>query len=225
MHAEHDDITPSSTRKDTLTPAKTGYEVSPALNTSPYSLPIPSYLAANPTITNPLATAAVFYHPESAPASSSAEIPSSDNRTRLLLVQRAPTDFLPLKWELPGGSVDVSDANLVAGVARELREETGLLTRSVVRHVGNREFGEGRDRRWRMVVFEVAARFTFTGPQMQNQYPVIKLDPAEHVRHLWADEDEVRAGRCGDVVLELTDPDLKDIMLRAFALHKQDSQS
>lgn len=74
-----------------------------------------------------------------------------------------------------------------------------------------------------MVVFEVAARFTFTSQQTHEQYPVIKLDPVEHARHIWVDEAEVRAGRCGDIVLELTDPEWNDIMLRAFELHKAGS--
>lgn len=51
-------------------------------------------------------------------------------------------------------------------------------------------------------------------------YPVVRLDPAEHVAHLWAGEDEVRAGWCGGVELVLTDPDWRRLMLRAFELHR-----
>ena len=44
---------------------------------------------------------------------------------RVLLVRRAPWDAMPGHWELPGGKVDAGEP-LLAALARELAEETGL---------------------------------------------------------------------------------------------------
>lgn len=127
------------------------YTVAPALASSPYyALSVAAYLAANPTITNPLASAAVFSCRRSrADAAAAADVDhakearegegkgedevegNDDNDcTRLLLVQRAPADFLPLRWELPGGSADVGpggDENLVDAAVRELWEEVSPI--------------------------------------------------------------------------------------------------
>lgn len=123
------------------------YTVAPALAASPYhALSVAAYLAANPTITNPLASAAVFSCRRSradATAAAGANVDPAkeegegegeegrdDGGTRLLLVQRAPADFLPLRWELPGGSADVGpggDENLVGAAVRELWEEVSSI--------------------------------------------------------------------------------------------------
>lgn len=114
----------------------------------------------------------------------------------------------------------------------------------MVRHIGGREFSEGTTRLWRVDFFEVEARFEFDPSTKTNErheepkgndnvevsrsrgrdegevYPVVRLDPAEHVEHLWVTEDEVRTGWCGGVELVFTDPAWGDIMLRAFELHR-----
>ncbi|KAJ7060909.1 NUDIX hydrolase domain-like protein [Mycena amicta] len=177
---------------------------------SPYNLPIAAYLAANPTVTHLMGTVAVFFS-------------ALSESLRLLVVQRAPDDFLPLKWELPGGAVEPeSDASVVAGALRELHEETGLTGRKVLRSLGIREFNTGGKTTpeciWRMCIFEVAVDGDGDGVE-EGEYPAIKLDPAEHVAHLWVSEEEVRSGRCGDVVLEFTDQECVGILLRAFELH------
>lgn len=98
--------------------------------------------------------------------------------------------------------------------------------------MGAREFGEGTARLWRADVFEVTARFELQPSdddrlvrgeeeeEGRGRYPVVRLDPAEHVAHLWAGQDEVRAGWCGGVELVLTDPDWRRVMLEAFELHR-----
>lgn len=173
---------------------------------SPYLLPIPTYLAANPSVTNLMGSAAVFFTASPLPSPASTvrtdtnllhpthaqyhhphhhrhqSPPSSE--TKLLLVQRAPTDFLPLKWELPGGSVEPeTDSSVVAGAIRELEEETGLRASKVVRSIGTREFGEtvpsplGSDRNclWRMCIFEVEVEVEGDGDgdgEEENNIPV-----------------------------------------------------
>jgi len=58
---------------------------------------------------------------------------------RVLLIQRAPHDSLPLLWEVPGGACDWEDESIFHGVARELWEEAGLKMTNVVRTVGKEE--------------------------------------------------------------------------------------
>lgn len=117
---------PTATTTNTRHPPRNrlqDYILSHALASSPHALPIPAYLAANhPTVTNPMASAAVFYHRYPSSSSSS----RGKGSPKLLLVRRAPADFLPLRWELPGGSADAGeggDASVVAAAARELWEE------------------------------------------------------------------------------------------------------
>jgi len=50
---------------------------------------------------------------------------------RLLIGQRRSTDTSPLKWEFPGGKVEVGEAP-EAALARELREELGATLRKSV---------------------------------------------------------------------------------------------
>lgn len=208
---------PSSTTKENATPA---FTISSVLRSSIYDAPVQTYLSANPTVTNPLASAAVFYHHDEEPA------------PRVLLLQRAPADTLPLKWEVPGGSVDMGiggDASLIHGAVRELHEETGLVARHVVRTLGvHREFyeevvGENRTLTWRMVIFEVEVDLEEGGMGMglgEGSLPRIKLAPEEHVQYLWCSEEEIRAGRCGNVELEFTHPDWTGIILGAFDSHR-----
>ncbi|KAL7819150.1 hypothetical protein V8C44DRAFT_317128 [Trichoderma aethiopicum] len=51
----------------------------------------------------------------------------SSSQPQILLLRRSPTDSYPLKWETPGGSVDVpTDPSLLSAAARELHEEARL---------------------------------------------------------------------------------------------------
>lgn len=225
------------------------FTVSPTLQSTVYNAPVQTYLSANPTVTNPLASTAVFYRrhhdhttrQEGKETTSTSNLSSTsdskDNEPRLLLLQRAPTDTLPLKWELPGGSVDVNtDPSVIHGAVRELREETGLEAKNVVRELGvQREFyedvmgpdeGARRTLVWRMVIFEMEVDFPGRSGEKEEEVeekegggPHVRLAPGEHVRHLWCTEEQVRAGRCNGVELEFTHPEFKGIMLRAFDLH------
>lgn len=98
------------------------------------------------------------------------------------------------------------------------------------RYIGTREFDEGEKVRWRADFFEVGtarglAAAAEREPQQQQQSagrdPVVRLDPEEHVAHLWVSEAEMRAGRGGGVELVLTDPDWRRLLLRAFELHRE----
>lgn len=194
------------------------YTITPELSSSPYALSPEAYLAANPSITDIIGSAAVFYHPR----------PHSEHQPRLLLIQRSPHDFFPLKWELPGGSVDRGadgDCSLVAGAVRELREETGLEAVQVVRWVANREFPEGDGvRTWRQVIFEV--EIGGEGEEEEGMGgPRVRLDPEEHVDYRWVTAEEVREGRCGEIVLEDAGPEWRAVLKGAFELYGRKEES
>lgn len=115
------------------------YALSPALTSAPQALAIPAYLAAdgNPSrVTNPMASAVVFFHPPPSGGGGGAHTtepgPGPRPGLKLLLVRRAPSDFLPLRWELPGGSADAGeggDVSVVAAAVRELWEEVSSSLR------------------------------------------------------------------------------------------------
>ncbi|KAI3392683.1 hypothetical protein diail_5323 [Diaporthe ilicicola] len=199
-------------------PSSVSYTVTSELLDSPYALSPEAYLAANPSITDIIGSAAVFYHPQ----------PHSKHQPRLLLIQRSPHDFFPLKWELPGGSVDRGtdgDSSLVAGAVRELREETGLEAVRVVRWVADREFPEGDEvRTWRQVIFEV--EIGGEGEEEEGMGGLkVRLDPEEHVDYRWVTAEEVREGRCGEVVLEDAGPEWKAVLKGAFEMYSQKGES
>lgn len=79
-----------------------------------FRVPLGAYLEKSPAIYGICVGAFVF-----------------DDADRLLVVQRAPHDSCPLRWEIPGGAVDAEDESLLHGLARELWEETGLRARGV----------------------------------------------------------------------------------------------
>lgn len=102
--------------------------------TSPASLadfqqPMQTYLATHPEFDGIAVGACVFSQPQ--PQSQSQSDLHSTEEPRILLVQRAPTDSMPLLWEVPGGACDFEDESLLHAVARELREESGLGARRV----------------------------------------------------------------------------------------------
>ncbi|CRK23394.1 hypothetical protein HYQ45_012021 [Verticillium longisporum] len=139
---------------------------------------------------------------------------------RILLVQRSAHEFLPNRWELPGGSADlVHDASLAAGAARELYEETGLRARHVASLLGSYAWLD-HGRTWVKHSFLVEVE----GGGAQAP-PQVRLDPEEHQDHVWATEEDVRTDHVGERKLEWTSEDQKADVLRALATDKDTSSS
>ncbi|KAK7970061.1 hypothetical protein PG988_009134 [Apiospora saccharicola] len=114
---------------------------------------------------------------------------------RVLLVQRAPTDTASGIWEVPGGTCDETDPSLIVAVARELREETGLVARAALGLAGIDWAGRLNKVTFLMGVEE--PQQTEGGhPSLSQSLPswngLVKLDPAEHSAFVWATEEEVR---------------------------------
>ncbi|KAI1486874.1 NUDIX hydrolase domain-like protein [Biscogniauxia mediterranea] len=129
---------------------------------------------------------------------------------KVLLVQRAPTDSLPLLWEVPGGGCDFEDETVLHSVARELWEESGLRAQRIGDELGVLDlFRTRRGLRVRKFTFLVEV----------DGYDV-RLDPSEHQAFLWASEEDVRAKRCGNVEIVYTNEAQEEVIRKAFERRK-----
>ena len=144
---------------------------------------------------------------------------------RVLIVQRAAEEALPNAWEIPGGSAELHEPNLVASAARELYEETGLRAHTVTASLGMYTWtdvdteGEvlrrrdGTESKWR--------KFSFLAEVEGGdglELPRVLLDPHEHQAFVWATKDEAEADQVGDVKIEWTSPEQKADVIRSFEL-------
>ncbi|KAI0912910.1 NUDIX hydrolase domain-like protein [Ustulina deusta] len=133
-----------------------------------------------------------------------------DDTRRLLLVQRAPHDSYPLRWEVPGGSIDAGDETLLHGLARELWEETGLRAQCTSGLVGK---GYTFLTRFPSCV----CKYSFV---VEVEAYDVKLDPNEHSAFLWVTEDDAKAKKCGDLDIVYTTKHQEDVILEAFEIKR-----
>ncbi|KAL5359879.1 NUDIX hydrolase domain-like protein [Aspergillus floccosus] len=160
-------------------------EIPPHL--SEFTLPLPAFSQTRPHLTDFVVGGLIFSHSP------------SDDKPRVLLLQRAASDAFPGCWEGPGGLVESTDASIVAGVAREVLEESGLHVCRVVDLVAVDEWVQLKPDRVHRV-----AKFTFLVEVEEAQSDVkaglarweegILLAPEEHQAFVWATEQEVREG-------------------------------
>jgi 8-oxo-dGTP pyrophosphatase MutT (NUDIX family) len=145
--------------------ALSSFIASPTL--SSFNTSVKDYLTSHPLKHHIVAATLVF---------------SPSNPTRVLIVQRSATDFVPNLWEIPGGSCD-PDESILAGAVRELWEESGLIGVEVVRQVGESNEWVDKGAVWCKFSFEVKV----------EGLNVI-LDEEEHQAFYWVTEDECRKG-------------------------------
>ncbi|KAK0710257.1 NUDIX hydrolase domain-like protein [Lasiosphaeria miniovina] len=159
--------------------------------------------------------------------------------SRVLVIQRAKTDSLPEKWEIPSGVVSndpARDATIISAVARELWEEIGLLARALTRLVtapaviGSPESeaqlqteadgfvfsNSTRTKVFCRYVFEADVEALVPGGQH------IRLNPCEHQDFLWVSEEEIRDGIVGEEKLEIdfTSKHLQRLISEGFRLRR-----
>lgn len=149
---------------------------------------------------------------------------------RALIIQRAAHDSMPLLWETPGGACDAEDETIFHSLARELWEETGLRMKSVTRQVGG-DYTFFTRRGWAItkLTFEAEVETPVSG-QGEQRLPEVMLDPNEHVRFLWATEEECRQGKAAAlgsngepemVNVKFTTEAQKKIILCGFKLRRE----
>ena len=166
-----------------------------------FTVPLSTFISTHPSYTNFVIGSFIF----------------SPSHKQLLLLQRAPTErAFPSKWEVPGGSIELSDPTILHSAARETFEETGLRMTRVVRQVGDEgvEFTtEGGSKRWLKMSLEIEVmELEGIGKEEGAEERVeVRLDPWEHQAYVWARKEEIRAGR-----YDITTPEQRELMLKAF---------
>ncbi len=151
---------------------------------------------------------------------------------RVLLIQRAAHDSMPLRWEVPGGACDLEDETMLHGLARELWEEAGLRMTNVVRQVGKEQaFLTRRGFGVTKVTCEVEVEKPGTTVGGSGEvHPEVVLDPNEHARSVWATEEEClgekvevqgEAGESEVIEIKFTTPDQKKAVLLGFKLRRE----
>ncbi|CZS95036.1 uncharacterized protein RAG0_04844 [Rhynchosporium agropyri] len=137
---------------------------------------------------------------------------------KILVLQRAPTDSSPNKWENPGGGVDDTDATILHGVAREVLEETGLIVTHINRLVtvdGEEGFAFESSKGLRIIKFAFDVEV--------DSVDEVKLDKNEHRGFLWASEKECRERRMEDgYQIEFTGKWQYECILEGFRLRKEE---
>ncbi|KAK3386221.1 hypothetical protein B0T20DRAFT_494003 [Sordaria brevicollis] len=167
---------------------------------------------------------------------------SPDSIDRILLLQRAPHDSMPLRWEIPGGAIDPDDETFLHGVAREMWEEAGLMPKRMVCQVGSDEKPQVFLTRSGKVVLKVSVEVEVdeaSGTKEQEDgevegkwkgLPKVVIDPNEHVRFVWATEEECRAGvmvieidggEREELKLTFTTRDQRETILEGFEIRRR----
>jgi 8-oxo-dGTP diphosphatase len=89
----------------------------------------------------------------------------------ILLLERTPDEFMAGLVELPSGNIDQGE-DILTGLVREIKEETGLETETVEGYIGSFDYTSGSGKKARQFNFIVRTR-----PGK------IKLSPDEHSRY------------------------------------------
>ncbi|MFJ1758591.1 NUDIX domain-containing protein [Kitasatospora sp. NPDC088134] len=97
----------------------------------------------------------------------------------VLLLQRAADDYMGGLWELPSGTVDPEDADLLAALRREVAEETGLTVVKATAYIGHFDYLSSSGRKHRQHNWAV-----------ETEGEVVLSE--EHSAHQWADPAEQR---------------------------------
>ncbi|TLS24646.1 hypothetical protein PpBr36_08310 [Pyricularia pennisetigena] len=175
-----------------------------------YNVSIPEYINSQPGL-DALIVGTVVFHP--------------DCSGRLLLIQRAASDFMPNLWETPGGMAEAGrDRTVLEAAVRELREESGLSATCVRRLVDLYEFRASDGRMFQKLTFEADVKDGGGNGKQDGGVTggggagslAVKLDPEEHQDFVWVSEQEYRAGWAGDRRLAITHPNQEVTIDRAF---------
>lgn len=145
-----------------------------------------------------------------------------DAQDRILLLQRAPNDSMPNRWEIPGGACDDEDPTVLYGCARELWEEAGLELRHISRVVPDGFGGKPGAVFTNRTGRRFFCKFSFIVDVAE--YSEVKLDPNEHQDFVWATEEEVQREAIGDREIPLTNSLMANLISKAFSMRNADKE-
>ncbi|KAI1030325.1 hypothetical protein LB505_004336 [Fusarium chuoi] len=143
-----------------------------------------------------------------------------DTSNRILLLQRAPDDSMPNKWEIPGGACDDEDETVLYGCARELWEEAGLKLRHIRRAIPDGPNGKPGAIFTNRTGKRFFCKFSFEVDVEDTAE--VKLDPKEHQDYVWATEDEVKGQKIGDREIPLTNGLMVRLIEKGYAMRRDD---
>ncbi|KAL2063956.1 hypothetical protein VTL71DRAFT_4450 [Oculimacula yallundae] len=142
--------------------------------------------------------------------------------SKILILQRSPSDSSPNKWETPGGGVDEDDTTIMHGVAREVFEESGLTVTHIKRLV---PLGDGGEEGFAFQNSRGLRVLKFTFEVEVESVDQVTLDAKEHQMFMWANEEEIRSGRMEDgFEFELTGWAQRDVIIEAFRLRRKEDE-
>lgn len=145
-----------------------------------------------------------------------------DHDGRVLLIQRAATDSMPNKWEIPGGGCDEDDPSIIHSALRELEEEAGLKAISVGEQIG-------KDYVFLTSTGNLVNKLNFmveveNGKQLDRDDDgriKVRLDPNEHQAYVWASQEEVQDSMVSKQKISFTSQQQQDVILEACQRRKQ----
>ncbi|KAI9930734.1 hypothetical protein ASPWEDRAFT_27234 [Aspergillus wentii DTO 134E9] len=149
-----------------------------------FNIPRAEFAASRPEFADFVTNAYIF---------STSPTSATPCKPRVLLIQRSLSDSYPGCWEGPGGLCETTDETLLAGVAREVLEETGLHVSRFVDLVSVEGWVKVRPEGVRRAV-----QYSFIVEVHESQASgwedAVRLDPAEHEDFVWVTQEEVRDG-------------------------------
>ncbi len=205
-------------------PPASGFRFISDASLSAFTRPMREYLGKDSKLDIVATAGLVFVSAPTAAETSPADGTAPSSGTKVLLIQRAAHDSMPLRWEIPGGGVDEEDESILHGLAREIWEESGLLVTRVVRAVGaGHTFTSSKGKKVIRYSFEVEIERPAEGG-----LPTVTLDPEEHADYAWVSEEECRGHRLdasearigGTTALDITSPNQEQIILEGFHLYQ-----
>ncbi|KAH7244054.1 NUDIX hydrolase domain-like protein [Fusarium redolens] len=143
-----------------------------------------------------------------------------DTSNRILLLQRAPDDSMPNRWEIPGGACDDEDETVLYGCARELWEEAGLRLRHIRRVIPDGANGKPGAVFTNRTGKRFFCKFSFEVDVEDTAE--VKLDPKEHQDYVWATEEEVKGQRMREREIPLTNGLMVRLIEKGFAKRRDD---
>ncbi|KAJ6609250.1 NUDIX hydrolase domain-like protein [Mycena sp. CBHHK59/15] len=115
-------------------------------------------------------------------------IVSRDQPRKLLLLRRsADEETLPNMYELPGGNCDPEDGTVLDAVARETREETGLVVAEILREFAEFEYSTKRGPAMQL---NFLVRVQMPGGYSPESL-IPTLNPEEHQAYVWLESLEL----------------------------------
>ena len=118
--------------------------------------------------------------------------PTSSLPAKILLLKRTATEeFFPNVFEIPGGHVEDTDADIFGALVREVQEETSLSVDSVKGSIEPFTYSTKKTMKVgeeEIVVQKSSLQLNFVCEVAEDTF---RVNPEEHSEGIWAAEDEV----------------------------------